>query len=119
MPTKIGSISFVLSFIAFIGTDRGYAQTPELPSYEVEKWCDVVARSAGSRSELIYGGCIEQEQSAYDELKERWASLPVQTRHWCQQVAKSGGKGSYAILNGCVEQEIAAKQENAKRQFHR
>jgi hypothetical protein len=49
------------------------ASAGELPNYPVERWCDQVAQSAGSRSELIYGGCIGQEQTAYDRLKGTWA----------------------------------------------
>jgi hypothetical protein len=43
----------------------------DLPYYSVEKWCDIVANTGGSRSEMIYGGCIRQEQTAYDSLKEK------------------------------------------------
>jgi hypothetical protein len=97
----------------------GQARAAELPYYEVEKWCETIARSAGARSELIYGGCVNQEQSAYDALKPRWASLPAQTQRWCDQVARASGSGSYLILNGCVQQEISAGQENSRRQFRR
>jgi hypothetical protein len=91
----------------------------ELPSYPVEQWCDRVASSSGPRSELIYGGCIKQEQSAYDSLKGTWSVLPSQMQSWCDTVAKSGGAGSYLILNGCVQQEQNAGRENSTRQFRR
>lgn len=91
----------------------------DLPDYAVEKWCDQVSRTSGSRSELIYGGCIDQEQTAYDRLKATWSSVPSQTRNWCAQVARSGGGGSYTILNGCVDQENTARQQNTTRRFQR
>ena len=91
----------------------------ELPTYPVERWCDQVAKSAGPRSEMIYGGCINQEQTAYDHLKGSWAELPLQTRNWCDQVARSSGGGSYMILNGCVDQESSAREQNSTRRFQR
>jgi hypothetical protein len=95
------------------------ARAAELPNYPVERWCDQVARSAGSRSEMIYGGCIKQEQTAYDHLKRSWADVPSQTQNWCDQVARSSGGGSYMILNGCVDQESSARQQNSTRRFQR
>src|SRR6266850_1708800 len=95
------------------------ARADGLPVYPVEKWCEEVSRSAGGRSEMISGGCLDQEQSAYDALKETWAALPGQTQTWCDEVAKSTGGGSYMILNGCVEQENSAAKKNSARQFRR
>jgi hypothetical protein len=95
------------------------ADASEIPFYSVEQWCDTVAKSVGPRSEVIYGGCVDQEQSAYDTLKRVWNTLSAQTQNWCDRVARSTGGGSYTILNGCVEQEINASQENSTRQFRR
>jgi len=95
------------------------ARADGLPVYPVEQWCEKVSRSAGAKSEMIYGGCLDQEQSAYDALKKSWAALPGQTQTWCDKVAKSSGGGSYMILNGCVEQETNAAKENSVRQFRR
>jgi hypothetical protein len=95
------------------------ARATELPNYSVEQWCEEVARSAGARSEVLYGGCIDQEQSAYDHLKQSWADVPVQTRTWCDEVARSAGPGSYMLLNGCVDQENSARQQNSTRRFQR
>ncbi|MGL3111840.1 hypothetical protein [Bradyrhizobium sp. BR 1432] len=78
-----------------------------LPDYPVEQWCDQVARAAGTRSELLYGGCIGQEQTAYDHLKGTWGDASAQTQNWCDQVARAGGRSSYLLLNGCVDQEHA------------
>jgi hypothetical protein len=97
----------------------GPAHASEVPFYSVEQWCDAVSRSAGPKSEMIYGGCVNQEQSAYDTLKRVWNTLPAEMQNWCDRVARSTGAGSYMILNGCVEQEISAGQENSRRQFRR
>jgi hypothetical protein len=100
----------------------GFSASPllassELPIYPVEQWCNRVAGSTGQRSELIYSGCLSQEQSAYDNLKPMWSSLSSQMQKWCDTVAKSGGSGSYLILNGCIDQEQGAARENSSRQF--
>ena len=114
MLTKVATISLCIMAIT-----EGTARASEMPFYPVEQWCDQVARSAGARSEMIYGGCISQEQSAYDSLKSRWSTLPIATQSWCDSVARSSGAGSYMILKGCVEQEINAGQANSRRQFQR
>ncbi|HMF49692.1 MAG TPA: hypothetical protein VK603_13665 [Candidatus Saccharimonadales bacterium] len=88
----------------------------EVPDYPVERWCKEVAKTAGD-SEIIYGGCIQQEQSAYDDLKVSWTEVPRKTQIWCKEVAKASGPGSYMILKGCVEQEAAAQKENTTRHF--
>jgi hypothetical protein len=77
-----------------------------------------VAKTSGG-SEMIYGGCVEQEQSSYDQLKESWSDVPRKTQAWCNQVAKASGPGSYMILKGCIEMEATAQKENAARQFHK
>jgi hypothetical protein len=92
---------------------------PPVPFYSVESWCQKVANSVGAMSEVIYGRCIDQEQSAHDDVKKLWNTLPTQTQNWCDRVAGSTGDGSYVLLNGCVGEEITADQENSKRQFRR
>lgn len=81
-----------------------------MPRYNVEQWCEEVAGFSGDYSSVIYNGCIQQEQSAYDHLKDSWPGLSSRMRDWCVQVAKSSGSGSYLILNGCIQQELDASQ---------
>lgn len=111
MRALVGASMLLLS------AGAGWAQS--VPEYPVERWCDQVARSVGSRSEVIYGSCIDQEQGAYDGLKGRWATIPAPARRWCDQVAKASGTGSYVILGSCIEQETAAGEQNQRRQFRR
>lgn len=114
MRTMIfGSIIFLLALPA---PARAYDQVPDYP---VERWCDQVARAGGTRSEMIYGGCINQEQTAYDTLKTAWSIVPPATREWCDQVARAAGNGSYMLLRGCINQEITAGRNNAAHRFQR
>jgi hypothetical protein len=94
------------------------ARAEDLPNFSVERWCSQVSKVSGD-SAVIYGGCIEQEQNAYDELKQTWATVPSKARSWCEQVARSTGPGSFVIFKGCIDQEAAARQENTTRQFKR
>jgi hypothetical protein len=90
----------------------------DLPNYPVEKWCSSIASVSGAKSEMVYGGCMDQEQTAYDSLKTTWADLPQQTKNWCDQIAKATG-GSYMVLKACLEKEDAARRQNSNRQFQR
>lgn len=56
---------------------------------------------------MIFNGCIDMEQQAYDALKQYWATLPARPRNYCNEVAKVTG-GSYSILEGCIEMETEA-----------
>jgi hypothetical protein len=112
-PTIFGCLLLLVSVGRVLAGEH-----EEIPDYPVERWCKDVAKASGG-SEVIYGGCIEQEQTAYDELKGSWMEVPRKTQSWCNQVAKAPGSGSYLILKGCIEQETAAQNENATRHFKR
>jgi hypothetical protein len=119
-PMRLHSMNFYFSLVLFVfwvGIPPAFAS--EVPFYSVKQWCDTVSKSAGNRSEMIYGGCIDQEQYAYNSIKEAWSTLPAQTQKWCDSVARSTGAGSYMILNGCIQQEMSAGKENSRRQFQR
>ena len=90
-----------------------------VPNYPVENWCDRVARSAGPRSEVIYGGCTRNEQLAYDRLKIEWDATPSTAQSWCDQVARSVGPGSYELLLGCLDNEAQAARQNKSQPFER
>jgi hypothetical protein len=85
------------------------AKAGQLPDFQPEEWCDLVAEAGGNRSETIDNGCVEQEQGAYDELKSTVGEVPDSVLDWCTQVAEAGGSGSYTILKGCIAQEVEAK----------
>jgi hypothetical protein len=114
--TRIG---YLCTAALAISASPAVAYDP-IPNYQVERWCDQVARAAGARSEVIYGGCIDQEQSAYNALRDgTWGGLAPATRNWCDQVARSGGGGSFVILLSCANQETAASRQNGIRRFER
>lgn len=110
----------IQAILLIIGTSANISVwANEIPNYPVEEWCEQVSRAGGSKSEIIYRGCINQEQSAYDTLKRSWAGLSRQTQQWCDKVAGSTGGGSYMLLNGCVDQETSAGRESTTRRFQR
>jgi hypothetical protein len=89
----------------------------DIPNCVPERWCKEVSDASGG-SEVIYGGCMSQEQDAYDALKQSWTDAPSKTKAF-KEVAKSSGSGSYGILKGCIDQEATAREENSTRQFKR
>lgn len=78
----------------------------EMPRFNVPAYCARVADTVGG-SDMIREGCLEQEQSSYNELKPRWASVPERTQAYCVNVAQTIG-GSYQILEGCLTQEASS-----------
>lgn len=94
------------------------AHAGELPRYDVKAWCHELATSGGSFSEVLYGTCMDQEQSAYNQLKEKWTTAPAKTRQWCDELARAGGgAGSYTLLQTCLDQELRAADENKTKTF--
>ena len=91
------------------------ASAQDLPRYDVEAYCTTVSDFSGG-SRMIFNGCIELEQEAYDELRATWAGLPGQARRYCDEVARVTG-GSYSILQGCIELETEAADETPKFQY--
>jgi hypothetical protein len=91
-----------------LGTCAATSAYAAMPVYEPSKYCERVASITGPRSEWLYGGCIDMEQSAYDGLKLQWDTMPIARQNWCDKIARVTG-GSYWLLKGCIDMEIAAK----------
>jgi len=80
----------------------------EMPRYDVEAHCREIASFSGDYSAMMYDGCFDMEQAAYDTLKVRWDGLPATMRSHCDQIATFAGAGSYSMLEGCVQMEEQA-----------
>lgn len=93
--------------LVFSPLSMAMAQDASMPRFDVENHCQQVAEMSGG-SHMIYNGCMDMEQSAYDGLKGRWGGLPDRVRSHCRQVAEVGGGGSYSTLQGCVQMEMEA-----------
>ena len=87
------------------------AHAGSIPRYDVESYCTEVMNVSGG-SKMIFNGCIDMEQSAYNNLKRSWASLPSQTKSYCDEVGDVAG-GSYAILEGCIQMENQASDNTS------
>ena len=99
--------AFTAPVIALAGcflAPAAFAQ--DIPRYSVEAHCQNVSEVSGGSS-MIYGGCIDMEQTAYNSLKREWAGLPAKARDYCDEVARVSG-GSYSILKGCIDMELDA-----------
>ena len=98
---RLGFLSVVPTFIAF-------EANADMPRYDVKAYCTQLAGLGGTYSEMMYDGCFQQEQSAYDGLKTQWDALPARMQDYCDQIATVGGGGSYMMLDGCVQMEKSA-----------
>lgn len=77
-----------------------------IPRYDVAGYCQTVSDASGG-SAMIYNGCVDMEQTAYNGLKARWGSIPSRVRSYCDEVGRVSG-GSYSILEGCITMETEA-----------
>ncbi|PDT32351.1 hypothetical protein CO660_00205 [Rhizobium sp. L9] len=104
----------MLSAFALIAT-TGPAHADSIPRYDPAQYCKKVSL-AGGGSQMIYNGCVEMEQNAYDELKSIWDNLPIQAKSYCDMVARTTD-GSYSILKGCIDMETEASSSTPKFKF--
>ena len=84
------------------------ALADEIPRFDVETQCEMVASIGGEFSNVTYNGCIQMEQAAYNRLQTEWASIPGGVRRQCEEVATVTGSGSYSTLGGCIDMETQA-----------
>ncbi|RWD31317.1 MAG: hypothetical protein EOS22_04655 [Mesorhizobium sp.] len=83
------------------------AHAQQIPRYDVAGYCRQLSDTGGG-SAIVYNGCIDMEQNAYNKRKPQWPSLPAKTRAYCDSLARMGGGGSYMVLDGCIDMEIGA-----------
>lgn len=91
------------------------ALAQSLPRYDPATYCKGVSDFSGGSS-VVYKGCIEMEQSSYNELKPKWSGLTSSTRNHCEEVARYSD-GSYVILKGCVDMEADAAASTPEFKF--
>ncbi len=96
-------VSVVLgSIVAF----SGIAWADSIPRYDPPSYCTKVSEVSGG-SQMIYNGCLEMEQEAYDTLKLSWGTIPAGAKSYCDEVARTSDS-SYSILKGCIDMETEA-----------
>ncbi|PZQ14333.1 MAG: hypothetical protein DI565_13015 [Ancylobacter novellus] len=88
-----------------------------LPRYDVKAHCREVAAFGGAFSESTMDGCMQMEQTAYDQLKRTFPDLSTSMRKHCDEVASFGGHGSYSTLQGCIQMEQSSARRNAGTEF--
>lgn len=106
-------LAFAIVGALMLGTSA-YAQSGP-PRYDVESYCGKVAAAVGGSSQIM-NTCMRQEQTAYNDLKSRWTSVPSQAATYCNKVSGAVG-GTYQILKTCIEQETQASSSKPKFQY--
>lgn len=86
-----------------------------IPRYDPAAYCKQVSEISGG-SAMIFNGCMEMEQDAYNKRKAGWSSISAQAASYCDEVARVSG-GSYAILDGCLDMEADAMATTPGFQF--
>lgn len=98
--------------LGFLLSLSSAAEAGSVPRYSVDSYCQEVSDFGGGSS-MLYNGCIDMEQKAYNGLKSAWARIPAATQSYCDEVASFGG-GSYALLEGCIDMELGAASSPGK-----
>jgi hypothetical protein len=78
----------VLPLLA-VAADNAYARpveiaAPALPTVSIESMCsDATWAGLGESSSSEYDGCIRDQRSAFEHLRQRWAKYPTDARVTC------------------------------------
>lgn len=105
-------IRLVILVVIFI---PGLASAQSVPRYDPAAYCIEVSEVSGG-SQMIYNGCLQMEQEAYNTLKMSWGSVPDRARSYCDEVARVSGS-SYSILKGCLDMETEASNTTPEFKF--
>ena len=101
---------------AFVLLSCAASVAAELPRFDPPKACRQIASLGGGYSEMLYSGCMDLEQSSYDQLKAKWDRLPDRMQDHCVEVARFSGS-TYQILFGCIQNEEKAADRNRTKSF--
>ena len=101
----IASLVVLCAMLAGIGIRAALADSKP-PHYDPTAYCEDFWK--GEKGEVHL--CVEEEQAAYNNLKEEWEEIPDRVKMSCDEVAKSWhGKGSYVGLYRCILNERATE----------
>ena len=98
------AVAILPAIALFMASPAAIADT--IPRYDPEAYCEKVSDISGG-SAMIYNGCMDMEQEAYDKRKGGWDSISPKTASYCDDVARVSG-GSYMMLDGCLDMEADA-----------
>jgi tetratricopeptide (TPR) repeat protein len=80
----------------------------QIPSYNVNQYCDELANLGGTYSYSLRNGCIDNEQGSYDKLVIIWPSLPFNVVDDC--LSTNGFvSGGYSLLEGCITYQLGER----------
>ncbi|MGI6852088.1 hypothetical protein [Mesorhizobium sp. 1B3] len=105
----------LVSFFSAVLLSSVSAKADSIPRYDPPAYCKKVSDVSGGAA-VIYNGCLEMEQEAYDHLKVVWSGISSNTQNYCDEVARVSD-GSYTILKGCIEMEADAAASTPEFKF--
>lgn len=75
-----------------------------IPDFNVKGTCADAQKFGiqGSNKDIGYKGCLQDEQSAKDELKQRWSSFKASNKQNCVEQARAPSP-SYVEVLTCLE----------------
>ena len=87
--------------VVLVGTSLALPATEKMPVFDVGPSCHA-ATSLMSLDPERSKRCIEDENSARDQVAKQWAKFPIDDRERCSKVAQLDGSPSYVDLLECL-----------------
>lgn len=94
-------------FAALMAASTVPVSAAPIPRYDVESHCRATA-SPYRGYDIVYSGCLDSEQLAYDRLKEKWDAIPEAAAAACEK--RESYPNSYNGLSYCLIEEMAPIQ---------
>lgn len=85
-----------------LGASLVLAVADRVPNFDIKKSCSSVAKLGLSVSQTP-DACIKDEETAREQLKEKWSSFPASDRDRCISTTEIGGTPSYVEIMTCLQ----------------
>lgn len=88
---------------------------PTLPEWDRRDYCERSMRTMAVESAFMLRACLDQEERAFNMVRESWAAMPAASLRGCVRNMETLRANSYFLLNACVEQERGALRDLERR----
>lgn len=101
-----------------LATPAVAAPVGDMPVYDPDGSCAALADTAEHRTYAVSNNCIDQEQEAYDRLRQQWPLVPVDGKRACLPLAARHKPMQYTTLQACLR-PFVAREANKQRHVFR
>lgn len=110
--------AFLVALLAAPAAAQTPAPSVTIPRLNVEAACRNTWTQSGNLDERMFRHCMQTEQTAYNALRPRYATIAPNIRAVCENDwAGARADPSYRMLRHCIDRQESAAAASAGSQF--